>query len=207
MPQPCCSHAHDCEASDCGTAFSLYKHITLDHVKCFNEETPDTCKGVFRAWQDRLQVLDNPLRSNEDDPELLLFIPLDGAVKLQGIQVIGGSPSTAPSKVKLYTNRDDLDFSAVQSVPPVQELELQADQQGLLEYPVQAAKFNGVHSLYMYFPESFGGGQTEIHFIGLKGEFTERRRQAVQAVYESRAMPEDHKVDGLEHGTGFSHVA
>ena len=52
----------------------------------------------------------------------------------------------------------------------------------------------------MYFTGNFGGDLTEIHFIGLKGDFSERRREAVEAVYESRAMPEDHKVP--EEGQG-----
>jgi hypothetical protein len=30
--QGCCSHDHDCEAADCGPAYSLYTHIALDQV-------------------------------------------------------------------------------------------------------------------------------------------------------------------------------
>lgn len=94
-----------------------------------------------------------------------------------------------------------------------------------------------MHSLTLHFKGSFGADFTEIHFIGLKGDFTEvraseslrpsvsssltalglpsrplgasphlptapacvplqRKRQAVEAVYEVRAMPEDHKIPG-----------
>lgn len=35
------------------------------------------------------------------------------------------------------------------------------------------SKFNGVHSLDLYFSGSFGADFSEIHFIGLKGEFSE----------------------------------
>jgi hypothetical protein len=45
-----------------------------------------------------------------------------------------------------------------------------------------AAKFNGVHSIDLYFPTNFGGDHTTILFVGLRGEFTERKRQAVEAV-------------------------
>ena len=34
-------------------------------------------------------------------------------------------------------------------------------------------KFNGVHSLDLHIPANFGASHTRIHFIGLKGEFTE----------------------------------
>jgi hypothetical protein len=29
----CCNHDHDCEAADCGPAYSLYKHIDQGHVR------------------------------------------------------------------------------------------------------------------------------------------------------------------------------
>jgi hypothetical protein len=35
------------------------------------------------------------------------------------------------------------------------------------------AKFNGVHSLDLHFPATFGSDQCEIQFVGLKGEFQE----------------------------------
>ena len=59
-------------------------------------------------------------------------------------------------------------------------------------------KFAGVHSLDLYIPRSLGAPETRIHFIGIKGEFTERRREAVIAVYEARAVPTDHKVPGSD---------
>jgi hypothetical protein len=34
-------------------------------------------------------------------------------------------------------------------------------------------KFSGVHSIDLYIPSNFGADSTCIHFIGLKGEFTE----------------------------------
>ena len=42
-------------------------------------------------------------------------------------------------------------------------------------------KFNGVHSLDLHIPANFGASSTRIHFIGLKGEFTEVRVRAVSA--------------------------
>ena len=36
-----------------------------------------------------------------------------------------------------------------------------------------AAKFNGVHSVDLHIPSNFGADQTEIHFIGFKGEYTQ----------------------------------
>lgn len=200
----CCSHDHDCDAADCGPAYSLYTHIDQSQIRCLNELVPGSCRKVFRPWAERLQPVDPCLSSNDDDTELLLHVPFDGAVKLKAISIIGGSRGTAPAKLKVFVNRDDIDFAAAEHMPPTQEWDLQEeDPQGLLEYPTQVAKFNGVHSLDLLFTGNFGASCTEIHFIGLKGEFAERKRQAVEAVYEARAMAADHKVPGS--GLGASH--
>ncbi|KAF5831916.1 galactose-binding domain-like protein [Dunaliella salina] len=175
----------------------------LSRVRCLNEAVPGSCRNVFKSWEKRLEPTQVPLRSNEDDPELLLHIPFDGAVKLKAISVIGsGDPSKSPSKMKVWVNREDVDFAAAERMPPVQEWELQPENVGgVLEYPTQVAKFSGVHTLDMLFTGNFGADITEIHFVGLKGEFSERKRAAVEAVYESRGIPADHKVPEKEAGS------
>ncbi|KAI8468825.1 MAG: galactose-binding domain-like protein [Monoraphidium minutum] len=202
--QGCCSHDHDCEASDCGPAYSLYKHINLDQVRCLNEEADGSCRAVFRPWEQRASAPAAPLRSDPDDSELLLTIPFDGAVKLKALCVIGGGEGRAPNKMRLFINRDDLDFSTVNAMAALQEFDLQEDNAaGAIEYPTQAAKFNGVHTLTLHFQGTFGSDQSEITFIGLKGDFSERNRRAVEAVYELRPVPEDHKVPGMKQGGHF----
>lgn len=37
----------------------------------------------------------------------------------------------------------------------------------------RAARFNGVDTLTIHFPSSFGGDNTKIYYIGLKGDFHE----------------------------------
>ena len=66
-----------------------------------------------------------------------------------------------------------------------------------------AAKFSGVHSLDLHFPSNHGAPHTTVAFVALRGEFTERRRQAVEAVYESKPMPQDHEVPGEQQGAGW----
>lgn len=78
-----------------------------------------------------------PLDSNKDDAELLITIPFNGAVKVKAISVIGGSDGSSPSRLKAYTNRNDLDFPAVADMAPVQTWDLQEHQQASMEYPTQ----------------------------------------------------------------------
>jgi len=129
----------------------------------------------------------------------LISIPFGGAVHLKAISIIGGFEGRSPSRMKAYTNRE-LDFDSVAELAPIQSWDLQEDFRGVLEYPTVASKFKGVHLLTLHFPEIIGDAdRSEIYFIGLKGEFIERKKEAVEAVYEARPMPEDHQVPG-EHG-------
>ena len=69
----------------------------------------------------------------------------------------------------------------------------------------RVTRFNGVHSLDLHFPSNHArGGATHISFVGLKGEFSERQRRAVDAVYEARPVPKDHTVPGGETGAGWN---
>mmetsp|Transcript_7334 Transcript_7334/g.14457 ORF Transcript_7334/g.14457 Transcript_7334/m.14457 type:complete len:208 (+) Transcript_7334:73-696(+) len=192
----CCSHSHDCEAADCGPAYSLYKNITLDKVRCLNEEMPGSCKNIFRPWSERTKPLDSPLSSPDDDDELLLHIPFDGCVKLKAISIIGGSNGNTPAHLKVFTNRENLDFTDAKAMAPQQEWDLTDDTAGVMEYPTMIAKFSGVHCITMLLTGTHGGDRNEIHFIGLKGEHEQRRREAVIAVYETRPNISDHKVPG-----------
>ncbi|KAL5783395.1 hypothetical protein ACOSP7_008424 [Xanthoceras sorbifolium] len=76
--------------------------------------------------------------------------------------------------------------------------------QGVLAYQTRYSKFQSVASITLHFPENFGGDTTQIHYIGLKGEATQRDVVAT-IVYEITPNPSDHKTKA-EHGGGFSHV-
>jgi hypothetical protein len=43
----------------------------------------------------------------------------------------------APSEMKAYINRDDLDFGSVADLPPIQKWDLQENLRGEIEYPTQ----------------------------------------------------------------------
>jgi hypothetical protein len=43
----------------------------------------------------------------------------------------------------------------------------------ICEWTRRVPKFSGVHCIDLHIPINFGADFTRIHFIGLKGEFTE----------------------------------
>eukprot|EP01113_Clastostelium_recurvatum_P045257 TRINITY_DN7753_c0_g1_i2.p1 TRINITY_DN7753_c0_g1~~TRINITY_DN7753_c0_g1_i2.p1 ORF type:complete len:214 (+),score=51.79 TRINITY_DN7753_c0_g1_i2:35-643(+) len=193
----CKDHVHGSDAGDRGPEFSLFQHIAIDQVRALNERVVGSVRNVFRPWEDRLDRT-RFMDSNEDDPELLVHIPFTGVVKLKSIVVIGGEDGTAPSKMRVFTNRDDIDFSTVNDVVPVQAWDIHEDTRGAIEYTTRAAKFINVSSLSIHFPSNFGADSSRIYYIGLKGDFQPLKREAVMAVYESKPQPADHKTSSAE---------
>ncbi|KAH9799875.1 PITH domain-containing protein [Citrus sinensis] len=212
-----CLHDHSCEDHDCSSDWSLYKHIDLSKVSALNEAVPGSVKSVFKAWEQRLnssgvihafvysfvvhflsrhwhvskkrvssvgvysQVnVPEHLESNDGDPELLVYIP--------------------------FINREGIDFSDAQDMQAIQEWDLVENLQGVLEYQTRYSKFQSVANITLHFPDNFGGDTTQIHYIGLKGEATQLKRDVVATiVYELRPNPSDHKTKS-ESGGGLSHV-
>ncbi|KGN62400.1 PITH domain-containing protein 1 [Cucumis sativus] len=201
-----CLHDHSCEDHDCSSDWSLYKHIDLPRVSALNEATPGSVKSVFKAWEHRLNSSGDHLESNEGDPELLVFIPFTSDVKIKSISIIGGPDGTSPSKMRVFINREGIDFSDAQSMQAVQEWDLAENLQGVLEYQTRYSKFQGVGNITLHFPDNYGGDTTQIHYIGLKGEATQLKRDVVATiVYEITPNPSDHKTRA-EGGAGFSNV-
>jgi hypothetical protein len=228
-PPECSGHSHDHEhagdSSDLG--LSLRPQINLDDVTCLNEEVVGMGKSILKLHQERLSA-EPFLRSQEDDPELLLYIPFTEAVTVLSIAVRSVPPpppaaaerealplSAPPRTVKLFTNRDDLDFETVQELQPDATLQLLPPEhfvEGTIDYTLRpAGRFQNISSLCMYFQDNHHQPDDELvstilTFVGLKGKGSRQKRMAVEAVYESRGMPKDHKVPDGEYGmsAGFA---
>lgn len=138
--------------------------------------------------------------------------------------------TSAPFTVKVFANRSDLDFETARELdpdvllellPPEHLTEIQSqslsDQElgaGTLDYPLRpASKFKYCNSITLFFGDNFASKMaeaqgddpdelipTEINYVGFKGEGTNFKRVAVEAIYETRGMKEDHTVPGGEFG-------
>ena len=207
--------------------------VYLPRVTCLNEEAEGTGRAVLRSHGDRY-LTEPSLRSTEDpddEPELILHVPFTEAVAIRTISIEGAPPASssgsgsgggsgggsaetsAPRTVKLFVNRDDLDFETARELEPAMVLDLLPPEHGVglgtIDYPLRpAGRFQGAASVTLYFPDNYARGadpdgdavQTEITYVGFKGKGTRVKRRAVDAVYESRGMKEDHKVPDGEMG-------
>lgn len=211
----CSGHSHDHQDHGDDLGLSLRPQIDLPAVRCLNEETPNSGRAVLKLHEERLS--EEPfLRSQEDDPELLLHIPFTEAVIVQSISIRSVTSAVTevspPQTIKLFTNRDDLDFDSARDMDPQATLELVAPQhfvEGTIDYPLRpAGRFQNISSLTLFVQDNFSGEDdvsTVITYIGLKGKGTRQKRMAVNTVYEAKPMPEDHKMPGInETGRQFN---
>lgn len=115
---------------------------------------------------------------------------------------------SAPKTLKVFLNRDDIDFSTASELPPTQTLELSSTSD-VQELPVKRALFNTTRSLTLFFEDNFGDGEedvTRISYLAFKGEFMKLSKEPVSFLYEAAANPADHKaIIGTEQGMG-SHI-
>ena len=109
--------------------------------------------------------------------------------------------TVSPRRIKLFTNRENMDFETARELPAQQTLELLPPEhfnEGTIDYPCRpAGRFQNISSLSIYIENNYdddGDAPTEITYVGLKGKGTKMKRLAVEAVYEAQGMPEDHKV-------------
>lgn len=139
---------------------------------------------------------------------LLLSCSFTGQVRLHAILLRTSATDSAPKTLKVFLNRDDLDFNTASDLQPTQTFELSQTNE-VQELPVKRALFNTTRSLTLFFEDNFSGGDedvTRISYLAFKGEFMKLSKEPVNFLYEAAANPADHKVKGtsaLGMGSGI----
>ena len=96
----------------------------------------------------------------------------------------GNSEAQHPDVLKCFVNRDGIDFTEVGDLSPTQTFSLPVNTNGSVELVTAVHPFTGVNSLAFYFPSNYGDASTAIQYIGMQGEHTHFRREAVNTTYE-----------------------
>ena len=117
-----------------------------------------------------------------------------GVVKLHAILIRASTAGTCPRTLKIFRNRDDVDFSSAVDLSPVQTLEVSQTSE-VQELAVKRPLFNNTYSLTLFFEDNHGGEDvSEVFWIGFKGEFAQLNREPVEVLYEKAANPKDHAM-------------
>ncbi|CAO1600793.1 hypothetical protein XANCAGTX0491_004471 [Xanthoria calcicola] len=170
----------------------IWKQIDFESIRTLNESESDQgAKIVEKPWPQRLNP--EPMLESDADEQLLIFVPFTGVLKLHSVLIRSSEDSSAPKILKLYSNRDDLDFSTASDLQPTQTLELSQTSE-IQDVPVKRTSFGNTYSLTLFFEDNFGDDVTRIYWIGFKGEFMNLNREPVEVLYEKAANPKDHTL-------------
>ncbi|KAF2207482.1 hypothetical protein CERZMDRAFT_51145 [Cercospora zeae-maydis SCOH1-5] len=203
----CHDEHHDHGAHDHGAAHDhsdditpalqhhIYDQIDFSAITTLNESSSRSgAQVVQKPWADRLNP--EPSLRSEADEQLLMHVPFTAQIRLHAILIRTSTTDSAPMTLKLYVNREGLDFSTAVDLPPTQTLEL-AQSNDVQEVPVKRALFNTVRSLDLFFEDNWGRGEedeTRVDYVGFKGEWMKLSREPVNFLYEAAANPSDHKL-------------
>ena len=198
-----CGCAHD--TLDQAQLTSLYPFIDLARVRCYNESSPGQARRIIRPWEQRL-LPSSSLSSHPDDADLLLLLPFITTVTVRSLTLTSHLPN-APSRVRLFINRDDLDLATAADTTATQEFNLAPDPRAELDYPLKVQRFQGVSALWLHFPSNHHDespeASTVIDWLHAKGVASGDRREAVAVVYEAIANPKDHRASD-DHSVSHS---
>ncbi|KAF3936470.1 hypothetical protein ABW19_dt0207907 [Dactylella cylindrospora] len=190
-------HSHDDDITP-AIQSSLYNCIDFDAVTTFNESTLGSGKAILRkTWDERLST--DPELESDSDPELLMYIPFAGIVRLHTLLIRSPPDGTAPLTLKIFINRDGMDFSAASSTTPTQILSIPmippSSAPEVVEMPLKRALFNNVRSVTLFFEDNHSDGEeevTKVWYLGFKGDYMKIGREPIITLYEAAANPKDH---------------
>uniref|UniRef100_A0A7S1KU94 PITH domain-containing protein n=1 Tax=Percolomonas cosmopolitus TaxID=63605 RepID=A0A7S1KU94_9EUKA len=191
----CCHHEHheeDKETYQVAHKDSLYSCIDTTKMRCFNEEHRDSGKSVIKPDDEKLDT--SKFVQSAVGADLLFVIPFSVTCHVEKIELLGGDEDSCPTKMKIWKNRDDMDFDMVEDIKPDQDFDIGYSHQ-ILEFNVRRSRFRGCQNLVLYFPDCPNGDKSKIFYIGIRGKATKDKRQVVEAIYESAPQIEDHKVE------------
>lgn len=191
-------HSHDLEPA---LQSNLYKQIDFDKIITLNEAEPRSGSAVVhKTWTERLN--EEPHLESDADEQLLMHIPFAGSCKLYSIIIRTSDSPSAPLTLKLFRNRDDLDFTTAFDLQPTQKLTLPRTND-VAEIPLNRAQWNMTTSINLFFEDNHSAGEvdvTKINYLAFKGDFMALNREPVNVLYEAAANPSDHKViQGLKN--------
>ncbi|KAJ5698428.1 DUF1000 domain protein [Penicillium macrosclerotiorum] len=192
-----CHDEHD-HSNDITPAIQslLYSQIDFDSITTLNEATPKGGAAIVRkTWAERLN--DQPELESDADEQLLMYIPFTGQVKLHALLFYTAPTSSAPKTLKLFKNRDDIDFSTASELSPTQTIEVPQPVVGadVFELPLNRAHWNATTSITIFVEDNWSDGEedvTKVGYIGFKGQFMALNREPISFLYEAAANPQDH---------------
>jgi hypothetical protein len=141
----------------------LSSFIDERQVEALNQSTTHTKNHIFKR--------DDHYLESDCDEQLLVFIPFNQAVRIHSLSIRSVDEERAPKTVKIFINKNSMDFNSAEQTPAVQELEFSTSdvEQGTI-IPLKFVKFQNVNSISFFFVDNQTGAETTaIKYLRLIG--------------------------------------
>jgi len=148
----------------------LYEFIDVAGSHCLNEKKDHIWKNIFKKD-------DGSYLESDVDEQLLLTIAFRGAVKIHTIKLKAPEDGRGPSRIKLFVNQPNMDFSNADNLTPIQEISLgESDyKEGTSVIALKYVKFQNVNSLSFFVDKNIGGVDTSsITHLTILGNSTKK---------------------------------
>ena len=92
-------------------------------------------------------------------------------VQIRKLWILGGGDEDKeqhPSELKVYVNKEGLDFTGIHDHTPTQVFQIPVDSDGM-ELHTLVHAFNNVNSIHFFFSQNHGADSTAIQYIGMQG--------------------------------------
>ena len=191
------THSHDPEFPD--DNWNLYSMLE-ESTTALNVTKPEDAVGIFKPFAHRLNP--QPELISDADAEIIVVARFTSPVHIRKLMVIGGQEEGHhPATLKCYVNHENVDFSSVEALNHAQLFNLPINEEGFVEFTTVLQPFTNVQTIAFYFPNNHGDEETTvIKYIGMQGEHTHYRREAVNTTYELIGTGEDIKQPDGMHG-------
>lgn len=192
------NHGKTCDCSECikledEYLIDLSDSIDRKNLFCLNERVSDSGKTIFKRQED-IQDRTRFVLSNEDDQELLFYIPFTSMVNIKSMTMIGGEDGSSPLHCKIYVNNDNPGFSLLETDSCSQEFECQENPEGSLSYELKPSKFKSVLSLTIIITRCIDGDHSKIYHLGFIGIRTKKKHTIMNGVYELKPLVDERKI-------------
>ncbi|KAH8549792.1 galactose-binding domain-like protein [Umbelopsis sp. PMI_123] len=147
----------------------LKEFITLNQIDIRNEQEEHNVRNIFNDSESYLE--------SDVDEQLMIGIPFNQTVRIHSLKIKAPSPSHGPKTIKLYANKQNMDFDDADSVQETQTLQLsESDLDGKAIINLRFVKFQNISSIVLFVIDNQGDEETtqiqQLTFIGSPVETT-----------------------------------